>query len=714
MKFNLPLYISLLFICFVPVISAQEENAFLLSFGDEEFVSIATGQKKAIAKAPAVASVITIDHIKATGARTVEEVLETVPGLHVSVDANGYLPIYTFRGIYSKFNPQVLFLINGIPITNVFIGDRSQIWGRMPIEAIERIEIIRGPGSAVYGADAFAGVINVITKSKQSNNEAGVRAGSFSTNDIWVSASGKLGGWDASFTVEAGSTDGHKGIIDSDLQSVFDLPPPVGFGTSASLAPGQAEVGFEYNDLRLEFSKGNWTARLGYQSRRDIGTGAGVAQVLDSFGRAQSDRYNADLTYENINISPDWEFSAQLSWLDTSQEVDLRLFPPGAVLPIGVDGNIASAPPLAGFVSFPEGVLGSPYVFEQHIRSNIGAYYKGFSKHTFRIGAGWSKVELDAKERKNFGPGVIDGTEGIVDGNLTDVTGTPFIFMQNEERDVSYVFVQDEWAFASDWEFTAGVRYDDYSDFGDTVNPRLALVWQAAYNMTAKILYGEAFRAPSFQEQFNINNPIAIGNSELNPEEIDTLEIAFDYTSASGKIHTALNAYMYEMTDIIRFVPDTIPASSLTAQNSGKQEGVGLEWEMRWDITDLVKLNANYAWQKAEDKLADSDVANAPQQQLYFRFDWNVNSNFIFNSQVNHVADRHRENGDPRSDIDDYTTVDFVFRFTPNANNWEFAASVRNAFDRDVREPSAAPGYIPNDLPMAGRSAYIETRYSWK
>src|SRR5690606_25054979 len=116
------------------------------------------------------------------------EVLETVPGLHVSRNAFGYSPVYTFRGIYAQYNPQVLMLMNGIPITNLFQGDRNLIWGGMPVKSIARIEIIRGPGSALYGADAFAGVINVITKSRADipKGEAGVRIGSFNTRGVWL------------------------------------------------------------------------------------------------------------------------------------------------------------------------------------------------------------------------------------------------------------------------------------------------------------------------------------------------------------------------------------------------------------------------------------------------------------------------------------------------------------------------------------------------
>ncbi len=133
-------------------------------YGSEEMVAIATGTKTQIYKAPAVASVFTAEQIKNMGATDIDDVLEAVPGLHISRIANGYNPLYTFRGVHSVYNQQILMLINNIPITNSFTGNRNQIWGGMPVEAIARIEVIRGPGSAIYGADAFAGVINIITK----------------------------------------------------------------------------------------------------------------------------------------------------------------------------------------------------------------------------------------------------------------------------------------------------------------------------------------------------------------------------------------------------------------------------------------------------------------------------------------------------------------------------------------------------------------------
>ena len=125
--------------------AAQAEEDLLLSFGEEEFLSIATGQKQLISKAPAVASVITAEDIKALGANTLEEVLATVPGVHVSLSSTYLSPVYSVRGIYTDKNPQVLMLVNGVPITQLHFGDRG---GRssLPVRDIARVEVIRGPG----------------------------------------------------------------------------------------------------------------------------------------------------------------------------------------------------------------------------------------------------------------------------------------------------------------------------------------------------------------------------------------------------------------------------------------------------------------------------------------------------------------------------------------------------------------------------------------
>ena len=99
----------------------SEEEELALAYGDKSFVSIASGTRQPIARAPSVATVLTSEDIAAIGAADLDEVLETVPGMHVSRTASGYNPIYVMRGIYTQYNPQMLMLVNGIPITSISI-----------------------------------------------------------------------------------------------------------------------------------------------------------------------------------------------------------------------------------------------------------------------------------------------------------------------------------------------------------------------------------------------------------------------------------------------------------------------------------------------------------------------------------------------------------------------------------------------------------------
>ncbi len=662
----------------------SEASELAAIYGDADFVSLATGNSQPISRAPAVASVITADQIREMGAADLDQVLESVPGLHVSYFYQMYNPIYTMRGIYSDTNPQILMLINGIATTNLYQSNRGQIWGGMPVNNIARIEVIRGPGSALYGADAYAGIINIVTKDAAGINgtEAGGRLGSFDSKDVWLLHGKNYGGFDISYALEVGETDGQDETIEIDLLK-NSLDP-------ASLAPGPVNLGRKYLETRLGLSRDNWQMRVGYQGRFDVETGAGVAQALDPAGSNDSNRFNADISY-HMSDPEYWDSTFQLSYFDTSAKSDLVLYPPGA---------------FGG--AFPDGVIGNPDVYERHTRFSASTFYTGWEQHRLRFGAGINYGDLyKVKESRNFafGPG------GLVPlGGTVDVSDTaPFV--REENRTNTYVFVQDEWSFARDWDITAGVRYDHYSDFGETINPRIALVWQSAYNLTSKILYGRAFRAPSFSELYNINNPVALGNANLEPETIDTLELAFDYQTTAN-IRTGLNLFYYEMQDIIRFLPDPAPATTVTAQNSGDQNGYGLEWELNWLISRTLTLNMNYAYQRAEDDATNTDAGNAPRQQLYSRLDWKLAEGWSLHGQANHIGKRRRVAGDARPALDDYTTVDATLRHSLTSK-LEAAASVHNIFDEDAREPSSAPGLIPNDLPLAGRSIFGELRYQF-
>lgn len=670
----------------------SDEDDLALFYGDIVTVSIATGSQLTLRRAPAVATVITSEEISAMGATDLDQVLETVPGVHVSVTADGYSSAYSIRGIYSPTsNPQVLMLQNGIPLTVSFAGDRGRYGTNIPLENIARIEIIRGPGSALYGADAFAGVINIITKTAAyiSGTEVGTRSGSFGTKDAWFLHGGKLGTVDVAAYLRVGTTEGYKSKITADNATRLDNL----FGTQASLAPGSVNVGHDDVDGNLDLSQGKWRLRSGYKLRDNIGTGAGVSSALDPNGHHRSERITSDLSWNDLQIAQDWGVGASASYLNYRENDAFQLFPAGIRFPTG---------------SFPDGMIGKPQRYERQVRLSAFATYSGWQDHSLRFGIGHDDLNLYRTETfKNYllnANGVPVPTGPVIDYNNIQP------HMLTYRRKLSYLYAQDEWNFAPDWTLTFGLRHDDYSDFGGTTNPRLALVWDASLDLTAKLLYGRAFRAPSFNDQVG-TNPVGRGNPNINPERISTTELAFAW-QARRDIQVNLNLFRYQMTDIILAAPNPAPALGATFTNAGAQNGRGLELESIWDVSHTLRMVANYSYQHSIDENTNADAGYMPHHHLYTRADWSLTGGWLTSAQINRVADRKRPAGDLRAKVPDYTTLDLTIRTKNGKSHWSFAGSIRNLFNAEVVEPSAAPGnLIPNDLPMAPRSAWLQVTY---
>lgn len=675
----------------IGVQAQTDEEELALAYGDQGNISIATGSRQPLRRAPAVATVITAQDIAAMGAIDLDEVMEAVAGLHVARSANVYASLYVIRGIYSQFTPQTLLLLNGVPMTTMFVGNKGNMWAGYPLEHIARIEVIRGPGSALYGADAYSGVINIITKTAADTpgTEVGVRGGSFHTWDSWVLHGGKLGPVDVAAYLRMGQTDGFRSIITKD-----------GAQPAVTLAPGPVNTGHDAVDGHLDLALEAWRWRFGYKLRDNVGTGAGIASALDPHGKGHSERIHSDLSWTEAQLAPGWGVGLTASVLYYADTIvsDLVLLPAGTTLG---PGNV-----------FTDGLIGSPNKWERQIRLSAFATYSGFSGHHLRVGLGHDDLDLyKTTEYKNFNPNFSRiGTGSFED--VTDFSDTTLKFMQPQRRKIDYLYAQDEWALAPDWTLTAGVRTDRYSDSGSTTNPRLALVWDASYNVTAKLLYGRAFRAPSFTEQYSVNNPVIGGNPDLHPETIQTLETAIAWT-VDARTQVNLSLFRYAMKDIIRGVPNAVPPPANTVQNIGSQDGQGLELEVVSELSRSLRLAGNYAWQRSVDKATHHDAGYAPHHHLFARADWSFANGWLVSSQLNWVADRERAMGDARPPIADFTTLDLALHTIHRKHQWDVALMVRNLFNADVREPSLAPGTaIPNDLPMAPRAFFVQASYA--
>lgn len=674
---------------------AEEEEDLAKVYGNKKFVSIATGSRQLLSQAPATASVITASEIKAMGAKDLMQVLEAIPGLHVSLNPGMYEPLVQIRGINHSLTPHVLFLQDGHPLTTLMASSKGQAWVSYPVQNIARVEVIRGPGSALYGADAYAGVVNIVTQKTMDKMglTAGLGKASFSGTEVWLQHGGKWGEWETAFFLHREQTNGSGAILEQDAQTQRDRQS----GTRASLAPGPVNTGYKAQTVNLHLRHGRLQFSASHLLRWNIGTGAGISSALDPVGKLLSERVIAELHWRDKAMGNELEWGVNTSFMQFLQRIpaNLQLFPPGARFPTG---------------PFPNGMIGHPDTSERHLRLSAFLNYSGWHSHKIRAGAGYEDLNMyHTATFKNYrfnDLGIPTPTGEVIDYSNIQPFLTP------HRRKLSYIYLQDEWELHKDLHLTSGIRHDHYSDFGNTTNLRLAAVWRVNYELTAKFLFGTAFRAPSFSDAYSFQNPVTRGNPNARPETIRTLEMANSW-QAHEQLLLNLNLFHYRMKDLLQVTPNPLPAIGGTTQNVGSQRGHGFELEGIWDNQRGMRLNAAYSWQSSTDGQTNTDVGYCPQQRLYLRAEWRPDQTTTLGGQWNYVMQRARPAGDKRPAVADYRQLDLSLRKTMCEGRCTLGLSINNVFNSDAREPSLAPGVIPNDLPLPGRafSLQLEMKY---
>ncbi|PTQ89678.1 TonB-dependent receptor plug domain-containing protein [Agitococcus lubricus] len=300
--------------------------------------------------------------------------------------------------------------------------------------------------------------------------------------------------------------------------------------------------------------------------------------------------------------------------------------------------------------------------------------------------------------------------------NFKDTSDTADIFQPEAQRTSFFIFAQDEWLINPNWELTSGLRYDHYSDFGDTVNPRLALVWHTHSTLTTKLLYGRAFRAPAFLELYGKNNPVALGNPNLSPEVLTSKELAFAWRP-SKKLHIDWNFYQFHIHDYIDFVNDA-GQQTFSAQNVGRIVGQGFETEWRYQGLNQIQILFNYSHQDTKNKNTHQPQGGVPVDKFYIRGLWDIPLGWQVSGQLTREGKSKRSAGDDREALAAYTTLDVNIRHVWS-NDYESSLTVRNVFDADIKEASRGPSpnqtkaSLSDDVPQQGRSISVNLKLNW-
>ena len=663
--------------------NGKGDNKELLMFFEEQDLVTATKRPTSLRKAPVIATIITADEIRNMGARNLLDVLKMVPGLGVSINEYGTMMIEV-RGIRTSLSEKILVMIDGHSLNRNMNGSSVlyNMAGSLPVENIRQVEVVRGPGSALYGNSAFVATINVITRNAEEINGLEVKAGggSFGTykaNMVGGTAIGdKL---TLSGSLDHYKSNGAKLTVEADTLA----------GTPFSQAPGTPDLGNRRTDAFIKVGYGDLSFRGHYFTKKE-GMYIGLASALNDGDRPENVNYWSELAYD-LHIAEGLSTNLKLHydyWDQTGQD---KIFPNG----------------FAG--SFPAGMIGEPLVktrsvgFEQQFDwdpSKDNHLVAGVSFETLN--------QFDVKQRANFNP-----ADFSYIGSVQDVAN----WNRNVTRQIWAGYLQDEWQVMERVNLTAGVRYDHYSDFGDTVNPRVGLVWSFLDSADLKLLYGQAFRAPNFVELYDANNPVVVGDDHLKPEKIKTYEAGLAWRL--NRLFAAnLNYFYSTVDDLIAWDTSVKPVPRFA--NIGNSTTQGVEVGVNGAISTELTWKAAYTWQDPRDSATDKRLPYVPSQRASGSVNYALTKYLNLHTDILWTGARPRAAGDTRPEMPHYATVDLAVTLKNFFRALEIQATIHNILNEqyyDLDTSTAASNLagtgpkVSGDFPREGISGLVTASY---
>ena len=546
------LFIYLFTGCFIftliqPAISQEIETLWDIE------VTTASKTEEKLSDAPGIISVVSSDEIAAFGATTLSDVLNRVTSMYM-IHAGTYMwNIASIRGQnVSVFDNHVLILLNGRPLRDGISGGHNNVfYNSFPVEGIDHIEIIRGPGSVLYGTNAYAGVINIITKKaeEQTGIEASVTYGSFNTMAV------NVGG----------------GVhVNDDLN--------INFG------------GRFYNDVGPNFDSVADGRILGTDS-----LGNSFVKSPSKYGNENWTRDNAsaflNINYKGLSVLGGYGemypfgFTPPIKWVWKGQKAGDEISKMKHYFAdIGYTHQFNDKYSLSGNITYN----GHKW---QGMVNSVANSEKALSNNTL--------IELA------FQGSPIENLNFIVGGLYDYNSFEGPLFNESGNLTKYNAYVQADYRF-SIVKLIAGAQINKPQNIDANISPRIGAVLNFNDNIGMKLLYSTAFRS-AYPQETNVAHSLYVGNADLKPELINTFEAQAFYQNE--KIQTSLTFYKSHMTDLINKINkpgDTVGFNAAgdpvfaTFYNDGEFDFLGVEFEGKFSLGEHFSLFANLTYQQNE------------------------------------------------------------------------------------------------------------------
>lgn len=679
----LALMVPILFSCGAAMAeqASQEEGRRL-----SDVVVTASGFEQDIKNAPASISVVTRKDLETKQFRDLAEALSDVEGIDVrgATGKTGGLNI-SIRGMPSEYT---LILIDGrrqnvaADVAPNGFGDALTSFVP-PLSAIERIEVIRGPMSTLYGADAMGGVVNIITRkvAREWGGSVGVEMGLPENGDdansqklnLYVNGpiqQDVLGVAVRGSVYRRGEAERLRSAADLGARGGRDPAPAESrqhnVGARFMLTPNKSnDIWLDLEQMRTRYN--NEDCRLGQVDRINCATGAAVADYSGyedylSFNRNQvALGHTARLGFGVL----------ESSLMRTVVETDGRTIPTEARLPGSPD------------IGKHRKLETTNTVFDTKLVAPLGA------SHVLTVGGQWWKASLE-------------------DGLLPD----------NHDQSMWSLFAEDEWRLTPSLAATFGLRYDDHERFGSEVSPRAYLVWNASDNWTVKGGVSSGFKTPTLNQLIDgmsgiggQGTSISIGNPNLKPEKSRSTELGVHYDSQKGAT-AGVTLFHNDIRDkIVSGAGDCAvnPISSCVANptatyamNQDEAKTWGVELNGRLPLGERWLLSMNYTWTDSElieDGVKVGKLSDTAKHMANTQLRWNASDKLSLWVRGEYRGKSRRFNNDPKyltgNSLNEYlVTGEYIKDYTlfhlggsyKYAKGVTLSANIFNLFDKDFRD----------------------------
>ncbi len=664
-------------------VKAGEQAKVDVSMAPADEISAVSRVAEKLDDAPSSVSVISGNELRAMNYPTLVEALRGVRGLFVNDDGTYETVGVRGYGPAGGYGNTVLILVDGHP-TNDDWADSSYAGydQRTSLEDIDHIEIVRGPGSVVYGTGAFVGVINLVTKPHSAPREANASIATVDNGRVRASANA------------------HQPLSES-----------AGFDLAVSGLDGAQSAPF-YGLLADGVSYG-FTQSI---DRLTSGTAAGKvwlgAFTLEAQAVARDRQYPVQEDYVEQQASP-------------SSVIDRRAFVEARYEPHL--GSIADLLLRASYDRYTEDSLGVYGAGDYSRARFVGDWVDGEARITLRPHPSL-RLMLGGEAQDHF--------HVSQDGYSVAGEGEPAVSYLNSETPYRFyaAYGLADWFVVPALHLSAGVRLDNYSTFGSSVNPRLALIWKPSDNDVLKLMAGSAFRAPSIYELYyndgGASQVAACASTSgscnaLQPETVKSIEL--EYTHHIDSAWTGLVsgwATRIENTIELSQAPGQDPGISQYQNTSAPIDGLGAELELRreWRQGWMFELNGSVQqlWfdQPGDTAAPLGEVPNSPRLQAGAKFAMPLVPRYL--SLMTRVSlegprwDRDDEPGDPAQEASGYGVI-WDASITGQIPEWHVrgALSLYNIADWQYALPLSREFGAQISQPQSGRRLLATLAFSF-